>query len=325
MGKVQWALCMLLFLLLPFHPVWGEAEDAGAALLERIYVLHESDDVYMQFKRAAAVSKRYRGRYVQDYQFPRLRYAEYILKPGDNLQSVAARLGISVDAIASASGAVFVHAFSSGDRVLVPNFDGISYMSSSSCSLEELSAKYHIPAADIRRFNDWKGGRLARGDRVFIPGATMDPLEQGMFYGTAFGSPLDEVLISSSFGARNDPFTGRAAFHGGVDFAAPLGTSVRAAHEGVVEFASWSGGYGNLIVIRHAFGYRTLYGHLQRMDVRAGEQVRMGAVIGRVGSTGYSTGPHLHFELQHYGQAIDPMRYSALQHRDRPAASPAIP
>jgi murein DD-endopeptidase MepM/ murein hydrolase activator NlpD len=323
MGKVRLILVFLIFLSSLLIPERGQAEDAG--VLERIYVLHESDRVFMQFRREIAISKRYRGRYVQNYEFPSLRYAEYILKPGDNLPSVAARLGVSVDAIASASGVVFVHAVSSGDRILVPNFDGISYVSSSSSTLEELSAKYNVPVADIRRFNGWRGGRLPRGGRLFIPGATMEPLEQGMFYGTAFASPLDEVLISSRFGVRSDPFTGHRAFHGGIDFAAPMGTPVRAAHEGVVEFAAWSGGYGNLIAIRHAFGYRTLYGHLQRMDVRVGQRVRMGEVIGRVGSTGHSTGPHLHFELRHYGQPIDPMRYTVLQHRDRPAAVPTIP
>jgi len=317
MGKAWPALVFLIFpLLFPFSPVRGQEADPRGGL-DRIYVLHESDEAYVRFKKEIAASKRFRGRYERDFDFPPLRYAEYILKPGDSLPSAAARLGISVDAIASASGVSFVHALSAGDRVLVPNFDGISYVSSGSCALEELAEKYDVPAADIKRFNGFSGGRLPHGGRLFIPGASMEPMEQGMFYGTAFASPLDEVLVSSYFGARSDPINGHRAFHGGVDLAAPPGTPVRAAHEGVVEFSGWSGGYGNLIVLRHAFGYRTLYGHLQNRDARAGDRVRLGAVVGRVGSTGYSTGPHLHFEVQHHGQAVDPMRYATLHHRDR--------
>lgn len=315
---------LFFIFILPGMLIAQQQRQQSAVIPERIYVLHESDAVFMRFKKEIALSKRYRGRYVREYTFPALEYAEYYLKPGDSLPSVAARLGISVDAIASASGVVYVYAPASHDRVLIPNFDGISYASSSSCTLAELAEKYDVPVSDIMRFNGFARNRLARGERLFIPGASMDPLEQGMFYGTAFASPLQEVLLSSAFGSRSDPFTGHRAFHGGVDLAAPAGTPVYATKEGVVEFSGWSGGYGNLVVIRHAFGYRTLYGHLASREVASGDRLRAGQALGRVGSTGYSTGPHLHFELQHHGQAIDPMRYSTLQHRDRPAALPVL-
>ncbi len=300
------------------------AQDLLAAPLERIWVLNDSDPVYCAWRRDVTRSRRYRGRYVRSFTFAPLRWAEYVMKHGDTLQTVAVRLGISVDAIASASGIVHVHAASPGDRLIIPNFDGISYTSSAGVRLADLSQKYDVPQEDIRRFNGSSAQWVPAGARVFIPGGTMSPLEQGLFYGTAFSPPLDAILVTSGYGVRSDPFSGRQAFHGGVDLAAPAGTAVKAAHEGIVEFSGWSGGYGNLIVVRHAFGYRTLYGHLSRRDVRPGMRLAMGAHLGAVGSTGASTGPHLHFEIQHHGATVDPARYTSLQHRDRPAAAPVF-
>lgn len=303
--------------------ILASAAGLEAAQAERIWVLNESDPVYCAWRRDIVHSRRYRGRYVRTFAFRPLKWAEYIMKPGDTLQTVAVRLGISVDAIASASGFVHVHAASPGDRLLVPNFDGISYRSTSGVSLAELAAKYDIPAGDIRRFNGYQRDWLPSGGQVFVPGGTMSPLEQGLFYGTAFSPPIDAIVVTSGYGYRSDPFSGRQAFHGGVDLAAPGGTPVRASHEGIVEFSGWAGGYGNLVVVRHAFGYRTLYGHLQRRDVRVGARLARGAFLGAVGSTGASTGPHLHFEIQHHGASVDPARYTTL-HRDRPAAAPVF-
>ena len=312
-------LCLAFALTIPVPSVAAGADDCGP---ERIYVLTENDDVFMRFRREILQSRRYRGRYVAEFRFRPLRYAEYFMKPGDSLQLVAVRFGISVDAIASASGIVFVHAPVPGNRLLVPNFDGISYASSEGCTLAWLAGKYDVTAREIRRFNNFGGTVIPRGGRVFIPGAAMSPLEQGLFYGTAFHAPLAKSFVTSGFGTRSDPLTGRQAFHGGVDLAAAHGAAVFAAHEGDVEFAGRAGGYGNLVMLRHAFGYRTLYGHLSAIHVRPGQRVSLGAGIGRVGSTGYSTGPHLHFEIHHYGAVVDPGRYAGLAHRDRPAAVP---
>lgn len=299
------------------------AFELPASQAERIWVLNDSDPVYCAWRKDITFSRRYRGRYVRTFAFRPLKWAEYIMKRGETLQTVAVRLGISVDALASASGFVHVYAASPGDRLLVPNFDGISYQSRVGIRLSELAAKYGIPVGDIRRFNGYPRDWLPPGGRIFIPGGTMAPLEQGLFYGTAFSSPIETVVVTSGYGYRNDPFSGRQAFHGGIDLAAAYGTPVRAAYEGVVEFSGWAGGYGNLVVVRHAFGYRTLYGHLQSRAVRVGAHLERGMLLGKVGSTGASTGPHLHFEVQHHGLSVDPARYTVLQH-DRPAAAPVF-
>lgn len=114
--------------------------------------------------------------------------------------------------------------------------------------------------------------------------------------------------LTSRFGSRVHPLFGRRHFHTGVDIAAPHGAPVRAAADGTVLFAGWYGGYGRLIVVDHGQGLSTLYGHLSAILVGAGTRVTRNHVIGRVGSTGYATGPHLHYEVRQNGRPIDPLR-----------------
>ena len=115
--------------------------------------------------------------------------------------------------------------------------------------------------------------------------------------------------ISSTFGNRKDPFTGRLAFHSGIDFAAPQGSTVLAAGSGTVSFVGQMSGYGNVVEITHGNGLVTRYGHLSAFLVSEGQKVETGDAIARVGSTGRSTGPHLHFEVRRTDNAVDPGRY----------------
>ena len=114
--------------------------------------------------------------------------------------------------------------------------------------------------------------------------------------------------ITSRFGLRVHPLFRLRQFHQGVDISAPTGTPVRAALDGSVLFAGWFGGYGKLVVIDHGEGISTLYGHLSAILVKPGQPIARGDMLGRVGSTGYSTGPHLHFEVRQNGRPIDPAR-----------------
>lgn len=115
--------------------------------------------------------------------------------------------------------------------------------------------------------------------------------------------------ITSPFGYRRSPFGGGMEFHPGLDIAAPMGTTVTAASSGTIISAGWYGGYGNYILIDHGGGMATGYGHLSQIFVSAGQKVQKGQAIGAVGSTGMSTGPHLHFEVRINGKATDPAAY----------------
>jgi murein DD-endopeptidase MepM/ murein hydrolase activator NlpD len=121
----------------------------------------------------------------------------------------------------------------------------------------------------------------------------------------AFVWPL-RGAVTSRFGFRRHPIFRARLFHQGVDIAAPQGAPVRAAGDGTVLFAGWYGGYGKLVILDHGDGLSTLYGHLSAILVSPGASVTRGQIIGRVGSTGYSTGPHLHFEIRRHGRPVDP-------------------
>ena len=114
---------------------------------------------------------------------------------------------------------------------------------------------------------------------------------------------------SSGFGPRVDPFTRRYAFHSGVDFAGPWGSVVHSTAPGVVVFAGNRGGYGNMVEVDHGFGIHTRYGHLSTIGVRMGMRVEKGANLGRVGSTGRSTGPHVHYEVWYDDVAKNPINF----------------
>ena len=127
-------------------------------------------------------------------------------------------------------------------------------------------------------------------------------------------SPLAGALRrTSAFGPRVHPITGQHHHHTGVDYAAPTGTPVRSILDAEVVFAGPKGGYGQLVELRHADGTTTRYAHLDRIDVTVGQRLERGELLGTVGSTGQSTGPHLHFEVRQNGQAIDPEPYLKAQ------------
>ena len=120
------------------------------------------------------------------------------------------------------------------------------------------------------------------------------------------------ATVGSRFGYRSDPFTGGARFHAGVDIKAHWGDTVGASQPGVVEFAGWYHGYGNMIIINHGGGVTTRYAHLSSFDVAVGARVERGQIIGRAGSTGRATSPHLHYEVRLEGNAINPFQPVAL-------------
>jgi murein DD-endopeptidase MepM/ murein hydrolase activator NlpD len=121
--------------------------------------------------------------------------------------------------------------------------------------------------------------------------------------------PVDEFWISSRYGQRRDPFTKRRAFHGGVDLAGVRRTRVYATSPGVVTYVGWKGPYGRLVEIDHGLGLRTRYGHLQKILVKRGQKVEFRHKIGLMGSSGRSTGSHVHYEIVFDRKPLDPMKF----------------
>ncbi len=122
-------------------------------------------------------------------------------------------------------------------------------------------------------------------------------------------NPAPGHSVTSPFGVRTDPILGTAALHSGMDFRAPVGMAAKVTAPGVVTKAGWNGGYGRMVEVDHGNGFATRYGHLSEIDVTVGQKLNAGDVIGKTGSSGRSTGPHLHYEVRHNGEAIDPLRF----------------
>ncbi len=122
-------------------------------------------------------------------------------------------------------------------------------------------------------------------------------------------TPLEGLKLTSSFGMRNHPILGGRRAHKGIDLGAPIGTPIYATADGVVSKASWFGGYGLYVSLEHGGDLETRYGHMSRLNVAEGQMVHKGDVIGFVGTTGNSTGPHLHYEVRVDGQAVNPIPY----------------
>lgn len=222
-----------------------------------------------------------------------------------DLFSLAAATSISYDTLATLNRLPDPGSMPRGRTVLIPSQPGIFVAQSPENDLEYLvkslrSGGEGVPVSAI------VAGR--RADFLFFPGESFLPNERTFFLVAGFRFPLPKGIITSGFGSRVDPFTGSSiGFHSGIDIAAPYGTQVYASRSGKVETTGYSDVYGNYVVIVHDSAWETLYGHLSAILVTKGQGVKTGDQIGLVGSTGMSTGPHLHFETRHRGLATDPV------------------
>jgi murein DD-endopeptidase MepM/ murein hydrolase activator NlpD len=143
---------------------------------------------------------------------------------------------------------------------------------------------------------------------LFMTWKKLDTLEQAAIAIPSL-QPVDNIKLSSNFGVRSDPFRGTAAMHAGIDLPGPIGTPVYATADGIVGRAQRAGGYGNLVELNHGKGIQTRYGHLSKILVGPNSRVRRGQLIGLMGSTGRSTGSHLHYEVRINGAAVNPIPY----------------
>lgn len=201
-------------------------------------------------------------------------------------------------------------------------FAAVAFFSSAVPALANSSAAADI-AAPLRAAEAAKAGVSAdRGDdefrRLF---ASWQQLDNGILpsakpttirrAGVSIPSlaPVFVARLSSGYGMRNHPVLGGRRAHKGIDLSAATGTPIRASADGVVEKAEWFGGYGLFVALDHGGAMETRYGHMSRVAVAEGQQVRKGDVIGYVGSTGRSTGPHLHYEVRVAGEAVNPVPY----------------
>ena len=191
------------------------------------------------------------------------------------------------------------------------------YLEQFKLKVEELEAKLltidnFLRKKGIRRVPKSVGGVSSKIDPLDIDYVTFLQKEAVKFQKYLSRIPLGPPVwgkLTSKYGYRIDPFSGKYEFHDGVDIMAPWGTPVRATAEGKVVFAGRWGGYGKTVIIKHAYGFKTLYAHMSKIKVKRGQWVKSGQIIGYVGSTGKSTGPHVHYEVWRYSKKQNPIKY----------------
>ena len=233
-------------------------------------------------------------------------YSSYTVRGGDTVSGIAARFGLdNISTILSVNGIENARRIRSGQRLRIPSMDGVLYKAQDEDSLVSIAARFSAPLEAILDANDLTESKLEAGQELFIPGARLSTYDLRRAMGELFIYPI-RGRLTSRYGSRADPFTGAKSFHTGVDLAAPTGTSIKASSDGRVAAAGWQNVYGNYAIITHAGGYQTLYAHMSSLSVKRGQYLTQGDEVGKVGSTGYSTGPHLHFSVYKDGKTINP-------------------
>ena len=236
-------------------------------------------------------------------------FSEYKVRSGDTISGISRKFGLSnISTLIAVNGISNVRQLKSGQNLKIPSADGLVHSVKLGDSLSSLSVKYGVTVEDLLDVNDLESQVLTAGQTLFIPGARLSSETLRMAMGELFTWPLKgSWRLTSNYGRRADPFTGVTSFHTGIDMAMPSGTPVYSSMSGKIESVGYTNIFGNYVIIKHVNGYQTLYAHLTKSLVKSGQNVAQGAKIGLVGSTGYSTGPHLHFTVFKNGKLVDPM------------------
>ena len=268
----------------------------------RIWKLEDSDLIFRQLSDSVAQSRRAE---VTGSPFPDLLFFSYILPEDTDLIALAARMNLPYETLATANRIGESRNLRAGGAVVVPSVTGIFAAMEPLNDLEYLIAASRVPGDRERRV----GIRGPQGisEFQFFPGARFTSAERAFFLGTGFRFPLPKGRMTSGYGLRASPITGEIQHHAGIDLAAPAGTEVYAARSGTVSEVGVDPVYGVYVLISHEGGWETLYGHLSIRRVELNTVVKSGMLIGNVGSTGLSTGPHLHFEVRIRGVSRDPL------------------
>jgi murein DD-endopeptidase MepM/ murein hydrolase activator NlpD len=224
----------------------------------------------------------------------------YVVREGDTLSEIAEMFGVSSNTILWANDIKNKSTIKIGQELVILPISGVKHVVKSGDTLESIAKKYKADLNDILTYNNLSSGaKIAVGDEVIIPDGVISAPPASIAQ-----TSKNQVAVTTGYYLR--PIRGGVksqGIHGynGIDIAAPVGTSVMSSAAGTVIIArtsGYNGGYGLYIAVKHDNGTQTLYGHLSRVNVSVGQRVDRGEVIGAVGNTGRSTGPHLHFEVR---------------------------
>jgi hypothetical protein len=289
----------LLFFLLASGPLSG---DSPFPVISRLAVL---DHAFRQYIADVETARRivYSSRQTTTADIASyLTIYSYMPGDGDDLMTVAARCNIPYATLASLNRISHMDEMAMGKYLLLPSVPGLFIPEEPVTELERLL----ISSREDTGITLTIPGEGGTAQFRFIPGEDFTPNERVFFLNRDFRFPLRQITVSSPYGPRINPVTGRPGVHRGLDLAAPEGTEVYAVKSGEVIDVGEDPILGKYVMISHENNWVSLYGHLSAITASLRATVQSGSLIGRVGSTGQSTGPHLHFELRQNGQTRDP-------------------
>lgn len=274
---------------------------------------------------------------------PRWHMSKYTIRKNDSIWKIASRFGVSHRLIIQANDLKDPDTVRPGKTLEVPNRNGSFYTIQKGDTVIEIARKFNVDPDVIIKHNDLNPRRLYVGKKIFIPdgrrikpdktsvqpasvkkkrssseaeisGKKASPSKHETRHAKkadilpSFRWPL-KGRITSGFGNRRDPFSGKRAFHCGIDISVNEGTPIRASSGGRVIFSGWKDGYGKVVILRHEGGYITVYAHNSKNRVAVNDRVHAGDTIALSGKTGAVTGAHLHFEIRKYVTPLNPMRF----------------
>ena len=269
--------------------------------------LDMDNDIFVQYSDDVAEARRALAALKTGDELP-IRFYTYKATNEDTIQKIASRCCIPYDAIVTLNRIESIQTEIAGKIFILPTLPAVYLPQKAASSIEKLTEalfeKYNAEPLKIKIYE-------ASGTReVFcFPGELFDGTIRAFFFKPFYLFPLKEAVLTSDFGQRSDPFTGKKTYHPGIDLAAPAGSPVMACAAGRIKEISYSKVYGNYIILAHTDGRASLYGHLSKVCASLNETVKSGTIIGAVGSTGMSTGPHLHFEIHEHGIPKNPANF----------------
>lgn len=236
-------------------------------------------------------------------------YFTYRVQKGDMIGFIADKFNVTQDTIISVNNIHQSRLIQIGQILKIPSMPGIVYtVKKNGETANSIAEKFEVSVEKLARVNHLQENQnLVAGQTLFAPDALLDWVTRQEINGDLFHKPVhSRYYLSSYYGWRSSPFSGKRSYHSGVDMACPHGTPVYAALGGTVTSVGYNNVYGNYIIVTHHSGYKTLYGHLSKQLVTRGKWVDTNSRIGLVGSTGLSTGPHLHFTVYKFGKTVNP-------------------
>lgn len=230
----------------------------------------------------------------------------HIIKTETTIFALAARFNLPYETITTLNRINQPGLISAGTELLISNTPGIFVVKNPVSDIEYMISSWRNLEISIKLSIENGSKNDFETTYFFLPGEKFHKVERSFFLGIMFRFPLPRGIISSGFGNRIDPFKGTNHFHNGIDIAAPEGTEIMAARGGIIKVVEYNETCGNYIIISHENNYESVYCHLKRTFVQLNQKVQSGMIIATVGSTGMSTGPHLHFEIRSMGDPKNP-------------------